>query len=99
MRYVRPSYYDAFRCAADACPSTCCEGWQIVIDAQSLKRYRDYTGDFGRRMQGCVSWEEGVFRQRDGRCAMLDDSGLCDLIREKGEKALCETCRQYPRHV
>ncbi|MBM6948138.1 flagellin lysine-N-methylase [Mordavella massiliensis] len=99
MRYVRPSYYDAFRCAADACPSTCCEGWQIVIDAQSLKRYRDYTGDFGRRMQGCVSWEEGVFRQRDGRCAMLDDSGLCDLIREKGEEALCETCRQYPRHV
>ena len=40
-----------------------------------------------------------MFRQRDGRCAMLDDSGLCDLIREKGEEALCETCRQYPRHV
>ena len=52
MRYVRPSYYDAFRCAADACPSTCCEGWQIVIDAQSLKRYRDYTGDFGQADAG-----------------------------------------------
>ena len=30
---------------------------------------------------------------------MLNEENLCDLILEKGEAFLCETCRRYPRHV
>ena len=99
MRYIRPDYYDTFRCLADRCPSSCCEGWQIVIDEASLEKYRGYQGDFGRRMARSVSWEDGTFRQYEGRCAMLNREGLCDLYIEKGEEALCETCTRYPRHV
>lgn len=99
MRYIRPVYYDTFRCVAGRCPASCCEGWQIVIDEASLEKYRGYQGDFGRRMARSVSWQEGTFRQYGGRCAMLNREGLCDLYIEKGEESLCETCTRYPRHV
>ena len=37
MQVTFPSYYNAFSCIADACPDTCCAGWQIMIDDRSLK--------------------------------------------------------------
>lgn len=39
MRYIKPGYYDDFVCIAGACPATCCAGWQIVIDEESLQTY------------------------------------------------------------
>lgn len=99
MRYVRPTFYDKFRCIAQKCPATCCRGWQIVIDPDSLKKYRLYGGEFGERLRRSVSWEEGTFLQYGGTCAMLNEEGLCDLYIQAGEAALCQTCARYPRHM
>lgn len=99
MRYMKPHYYDRFKCVADQCPATCCAGWQIVIDEDTLERYAGEKGAFGNRLKNSVDWEEGVFFQYGGRCAFLNENDLCDLQSELGEKALCETCRRYPRHV
>ena len=41
MKRTYPDYYDDFVCIADKCPQTCCAGWQIEIDTDALKRYRD----------------------------------------------------------
>ena len=38
MRYLKPHYYDKFVCTAADCPDTCCAGWQIMIDEDSLDR-------------------------------------------------------------
>ena len=32
MRVTVPDYYEDFRCLAGACPHTCCEKWEVVID-------------------------------------------------------------------
>ena len=55
MRYIRPVYYDDFRCVAGKCPASCCEGWQIVIDEESLQKYRNYSGEFGVRSPGMTA--------------------------------------------
>ena len=99
MRYVKPHYYDDFQCTADRCPDTCCAGWQIVIDEDSLEKYSRERGPFGNRLYASIDWEEGIFRQRKGRCSFLDEENLCDLYKELGKDALCKTCRMYPRHV
>ncbi|MGN1142107.1 MAG: flagellin lysine-N-methylase [Oliverpabstia sp.] len=99
MRYIKPHYYDTFRCIADQCPATCCAGWQIVIDEDSLEKYSRICGSFGNRIKNSVDWEEGIFYQYDRRCAFLNEQNLCDLQSELGEDALCDTCRKYPRHV
>ncbi len=99
MRYLKPHYYEDFRCIADKCPDTCCAGWQIVIDEEKLEEYSRATGTFGDRLYTSVDWREGVFRQNRGRCSFLNEDNLCDLYRELGEGALCRTCAMYPRHV
>lgn len=99
MQYRKPSYFDKFKCTADKCPDTCCAGWQIVIDEQALDCYIGEKGSFGNRLLNGIDWREGCFLQCGGRCSMLNDNNLCDLVTELGEDALCETCHRYPRHV
>lgn len=100
MLYTIPDYYKKFRCIADQCEDTCCAGWQIVIDDRSLRRYKNEKGAFGKRLYRQINWRKGVFRQSKGKvCAFLNQNNLCDLYSELGEKALCKTCKNYPRHV
>ncbi len=99
MRYIKPHYYENFRCLAGKCPDTCCAGWEIVIDEESLEAYANAEGPFGSRLKNSIDWEEGCFCQYQGRCSFLNEEELCDLYQELGEDALCETCRMYPRHV
>ena len=100
MIYTRPDYYDKFQCIADKCEDTCCAGWQIVIDEESLEKYRKLKGDYIWKVMSCVDWESGTFRQDNKkRCAFLNPDNLCDLYKNAGECSLCKTCREYPRHT
>lgn len=99
MRYLKPHYYDTFQCIADQCPDTCCAGWQIMIDDDSLERYGAEGGEFGRRLRNSIDWKEGCFYQCDRRCSFLNKENLCDIYTELGAEALCDTCRIYPRHT
>ena len=99
MRYVKPYYYNDFKCIADKCPDTCCAGWQIVIDDETLEKYSSEKDEFSHRLKNSIDWTESVFFQNNGRCAMLNDNNLCDLVTAKGEGALCKTCHLYPRHI
>lgn len=99
MLYIKPHYYDEFSCIADQCPDTCCAGWQIMIDEESLIKYSRVKGGFGNRLMQSIDWEEGAFLRFGGRCSCLNDDNLCDLYEELGADSLCETCRRYPRHM
>ena len=94
-----PHYYRKFQCTADKCPDTCCAGWQIVIDEDTLDKYHKYEGPFGNRLANSIDWREGVFMQyEDKRCAFLDENNLCDIYTEAGPEMFCRTCKTYPRH-
>ena len=100
MIYTTPDYYDKFKCIAGECPDTCCAGWQIVIDEESLAKYKNLKGDYIWKVMSCVDWESETFRQdNEKRCAFLNKDNLCDLYKNAGEDSLCKTCRDYPRHI
>lgn len=99
MEYIIPHYFDKFRCVAAECEDTCCAGWAIVIDEKSLEKYKNVEGPFGNRLRNSIDWENGTFCQYEKRCAFLDEHNLCDLHMEAGEHMLCNTCRDYPRHM
>ena len=100
MIYTKPDYFNEFQCTADKCKDTCCAGWQIVIDEESLEKYKKIKGDYIWKVMANVDWEEGCFRQdREKRCAFLNQNNLCDLYTNAGESSLCKTCREYPRHT
>ena len=99
MQYTFPNYYKEFSCIAGACPDTCCAGWQIVIDDQTLKKYQHFKGPFRNRLHNDIDWKEHVFRQYNRRCAFLNEENLCDIYTEAGPEMFCRTCRNYPRHI
>ena len=99
MNVYVPDYYPQFRCIASKCRNTCCAGWEIDIDPESLSRYQRIAGEFGSRLRQGISAEgtPHFILSEDGRCPLLNGNNLCDLILNEGEDALCQICRDHPR--
>ena len=95
-----PSFYPAFRCKAAACRHSCCRGWEIDVDEGSAALYRELPGKLGEDLRAAL-FEDGEgwhFRlTAEERCPLLQQDGLCRLIRELGEEALCDICALHPR--
>lgn len=100
MKRVYPDYYGSFACTAGACRHSCCIGWEIDVDEDTLAYYRGLGGEIGARLRASLSSEGGdphFVLDSDGRCPFLNRDGLCDLILELGEDALSEICAEHPR--
>ncbi len=99
MLFVRPDFYDEFECLAGACRHSCCVGWEIDVDAESLARYRRVPGALGRRLRENISadGQAHFILTEDGRCPFLRPDGLCTLILELGEESLTDICASHPR--
>ena len=100
MRTLRPDFYERFHCIGGKCTDTCCAGWEIEVDPQTAEAYRQMNTPLGREIAGsCEEDSEGIwFRMtEDGRCPFLNAQGLCRIILQCGEGALCDICREHPR--
>lgn len=85
--------YEKFECVADKCEATCCAGWAVEIDSETLEKYRDLKVDG-------VDFEDSCFlQQKSGDCFYLNDKKLCNLYLKHGEGIFCRTCDMYPRHI
>lgn len=99
MKQIKPSYYDTFRCIAGDCPDSCCHQWQVQVDAETAAYYRSLTGPLGDALRACMADTESGAEMvnRNDRCPMWRDDGLCRIQAELGEEALCHVCRDFPR--
>ena len=99
MLTVYPEYYPAFRCIAGACKHSCCIGWEIDIDEETLATYQNLPGELGQRLRSHISTGDPPhFVLGEGeRCPFLNPCNLCDLILEGGEALLCQICDDHPR--
>lgn len=98
MKLRVPDYYQDFKCLAERCKDSCCIGWEIDIDEETLDYYKSIPGEFGLRLQREIrEGEDTSFALHNKRCAFLNDKNLCDICITLGETALCEICLEYPR--
>lgn len=99
MKYVRPDYYDSFRCIADRCTHSCCVDWEIEIDYETTEYYSRIEGEIGDKLRRCMAHEPETHFILDERkrCPFLKENGLCELILTLGEDSLCEICAEHPR--
>ncbi len=99
MALIYPSYYPAFRCVTSSCRHSCCVGWEIDIDTESLIKYQGIQGSFGDTLRNSISYEGTPHFCLGGgeRCPHLDENNLCRMILELGEESLCRICAEHPR--
>lgn len=99
MFITKQDIYDSFVCIAGECPDTCCTGWDIMIDDDSLQRYTSYEGELGDFIKSRVDFENKCFKHNGTKCALINEEGLCTIQKNYGEEGLCKTCDRYPRHI
>ena len=99
MKTFYPCYFSKFKCISKECKRSCCIGWEIDIDEDTLSYYNSLPGDVGERIRASISYGTSThFRLAEGeRCPHLRDTGLCDIICELSEESLCDICREHPR--
>lgn len=99
MINIDAEIYSEFKCKADKCNHSCCIGWEIDIDEDTLEYYRDLDSELGNEIRQNIHWGEDTFFELtpDKRCPFLHANGLCRIIEELGEDGLCDICRLHPR--
>lgn len=112
LQVLEPDYWEDFVCSGGACPDTCCQGWDIVIDAATCARYeKSRLPEFRQLLaravvhhqeeeaDGTVADVACIRMGKGQRCLFLRNDGLCMIQRRTEEKNLSETCRTYPRVI
>lgn len=98
MKEVFPNYYKSFKCIADRCKHSCCIGWEIDIDEDTMDLYNSLEGEFAEKIRENIVDDIPHFILKEGeRCPFLNQKGLCDIICELGDGALCDICYLHPR--
>ncbi len=99
MKIYTLNCFKNFKCIAEKCRHSCCIGWEIDIDAKSLKRYENNRSPFAEKLKNGIDFKNRRFKMTEnGNCVFLNKNGLCDLIIALGENSLCNVCREHPRY-
>ncbi len=91
MKTIWPDYYSRFKCIGSSCKHTCCAGWEIDIDDESLRRFKSNPEVSKHIKDGSIVLAENE------RCPFLCENGLCQIILDYGEDYLCDICSEHPR--
>ncbi len=99
MINIDAEIYIEFSCKADRCKHSCCKGWEIDIDEDTLDYYKGLDTELGKEIMRNIHEGEDTFFKltSDERCPFLKDNGLCKIIEELGDDGLCDICRLHPR--
>lgn len=98
MRETVPNYYHKFKCISQRCAHNCCIGWEIDIDEDTMELYNNLNTPMGEKIRESIEGEIPHFILQEGeKCPFLNDDGLCNIICEYGEDALCDICYLHPR--
>ena len=98
MKEIFPNYYKKFKCIADKCKHSCCIGWEIDIDEDTMDLYNSLDSEFAKKIRSNIEGDQPHFiLKENARCPFLNDNGLCDIILELGDGAISDICYLHPR--
>lgn len=100
MLVLVPNYYYKFKCIADRCKHNCCIGWEIDIDSDTADYYKNIPTPFGEKIRSNIDFDcecPHFILKAEDRCPFLEKDGLCEIIKNLGEDALCNICTDHPR--
>ncbi|MBE6720737.1 MAG: hypothetical protein E7571_08835 [Ruminococcaceae bacterium] len=105
MITIKPTYYKDFKCIAGDCPDSCCQGWEVDADEESLAYYKtlDSSLEIRQRIDRVLDKDEfdnTIFTLAPKkRCPFLNDENLCEMHIAIGGEHTPFTCRTFPRFI
>src|SRR5579885_2432723 len=91
------SFLSAFRCLGAECPDTCCQGWNMQLDAAMRARYASEAPELLEAVAD--DGAGGFIMKRDPQtdfCVKFEN-GLCGIQQKYGTAFLGDACHFYPR--
>lgn len=95
--------YDSFKCTADKCKFTCCEGWDINVDEFTFNKWKNEESKFEYVLKNLKieeykdKKEYFLDKYTHETCPLLDENGLCEIVKNHGEEYISLTCHTFPR--
>ncbi|WP_315852221.1 flagellin lysine-N-methylase [Yersinia frederiksenii] len=102
---IQPDFVKKFSCVGSACRDHCCNGWDISIDKNTYRKYKNSQNQTIRNIAiknvsvtrtNTVDWAK-IRLKEDGNCPYLDEARLCEVHKRLGSAALSQTCSTYSR--
>lgn len=97
---ILPSFYHLFECIGTKCVNTCCAGWTVTLDSDTVHYYESQTDDFGTFIKQNLTEqndEKAIVLTDTKRCPFLSTEGLCQIYMHYGEEHMSRTCKEFPR--
>lgn len=104
MNIIKPDYYDEFKCIAGECEYTCCQCWNIHMDDETIGKWNKLespvseSGKLSKHITRGFGQDVIKFN-KDKRCPLLNDKGLCEVVLKYGEETLSKACHEFPREA
>lgn len=109
---LSPAWMKEFKCLAENCPQTCCQGWNIPVDEKHANFYQNLNDrnfheiinsalrkiNISKGKNRSAEYFLHLLNQPDEICPFLSEAKFCLLQRNYGEFALCDTCFFFPRY-
>lgn len=110
---VAPAAMAQFKCAADQCEWTCCQGWRVPVNQTHAEIFLklNQSGETNtvegflkkvrssRRGKSKTNYYFDLPGTEDRSCLFLNENRRCKLQERYGEDALCDTCLLFPRRL
>lgn len=99
MKYLTLDFFHNFECIGSACPDTCCKGWSILVDDDSVQKYQTVPGAYGQKLCSSLitKGDQTYFHMPNQHCPHLTEENLCGIYQKLGADSMCYTCKIYPR--
>lgn len=100
-----PQFAAEFKCVGNQCIDHCCQGWDIVLDKNSVNKYlkspsieiRNIASESIEMVKKSHQMWAKIKFAESNVCGFMDEHKLCKVYTAMGPSALSSTCTIYPR--
>lgn len=86
-----------FSCLGDKCEDTCCKGWSMQLDEDTLARYKKEAPELLDAVEPAEESPWIMRKDPDTTYCVRYEDGLCGIHKTLGDRFLGDACHFYPR--
>lgn len=102
MKYLYMDIYEEFKCIGGSCPDSCCVGWTIPLNRETIEQYEKMQSSYSDKVLEnieCTGENYRIKMGETGRCPFLNEHNLCDIYIHMSPEAMFPVCQTYPRKI